>query len=182
MLFWTDKAILQIFPPELNTNRIDSIMASKFFTPYRSKDVKISLLLHHKELMMQHYDFLIYKIKDNVLVCTGYLPSKDYKNNYKVEIRCVAGKEPWCKIIEPAAILPSKNIHMYEDHSICLHFPSDMRWTGHVPIYKYTIPWIIEWVHYYELYLVNGGVWEGPESPAHLTEEDKNLTEDVEDV
>ncbi len=33
---------------------------------------------------------------------------------------------------------------------------------------------------YYELYLVNGGKWEGPESPVHIIEDDKNVAEELE--
>ncbi|NNV53869.1 hypothetical protein [Limnovirga soli] len=67
---------------------------------------------------------------------------------------------------------------MYSDHSLCLHYLKDMKWNGWTEIYKYTIPWAIEWIHYYEVYLVNGNKWEGPESPVHFTEFDKNKYED----
>jgi hypothetical protein len=70
---------------------------------------------------------------------------------------------------------------MYGDHSLCLHYPADMKWSGHTPLYKYTIPWIAEWILFYELYLINGGKWKGRESPVHLKEEEKNIKEDLND-
>ena len=154
-------------------------MASKFFIQYRSKYAKIGILEHHKKLMREHYDFLSYKIKSNVLIGTGWITSDDYLNRYKIELRCVAGREPYCKILEPERITPLREVHMYEDHSLCLNYPPDMKWSGRTPIYLYTIPWIIEWIHYYELFLINGGKWEGPESPVHFTENDKNINEDA---
>lgn len=160
-------------------NRIDFIMASKFFKPHRQQYAKTGILQYHMKLMQKHYNFLDYKINDNVLICSGWIINADYENRYKVEIRCVAGYEPHCKILQPAEIIPSKEIHMYENHSLCLHYPKDMNWNGWTLIYKYTIPWVSEWIHYYELYLVNGGKWEGPESPVHFTEEDKNIEEDL---
>lgn len=137
------------------------------------------MLKHHKILMEEHYTFLNYKIKNNVLICTGWISSEDYINKYKIEIRCVAGNEPYSKIIEPENILPTKEIHMYKDHSLCLHYPPDMKWSGRTPIYQYTIPWVVEWTHYYELYQINGNIWEGPESPIHFTEENKNIQQDI---
>jgi len=124
--------------------------------------------------------FLKCSIENNVLICKGKIESGDYKNKYKIEIRCVAGKEPKSTIIEPEAIEPSQQIHMYSDHSVCLHYPPDMKWNGRTEIFKYTIPWVIEWIHFYELYLVNGEKWLGRESPAHFKDEDKNIDTDIE--
>lgn len=70
---------------------------------------------------------------------------------------------------------PNKTIHMYKDHSLCLSYPPDIKWTERTNIHEYTIPWLSEWILYYELYLINGGDWEGKESPVHFTERDKNL-------
>lgn len=160
-------------------NHIDFIMPSKFFRTYKSKDLKKWLLERQKELLLEHYDFLECKIKDCVLICTGWIKSENYRNKYKIEMRCVAEKEPWVKIVEPSNIVPGNHIHMYEDHSLCLHYPSDMKWTGKTPIYRFTIPWIVEWILFYELYLVNGGNWEGPESPVHIKQEDRNVKQDI---
>ena len=134
--------------------------------------------MHHKKLIEQYYDFLKCTIKDKVLVCIGKIHNVDYKNDYQLEIKCIAGKEPYSKIVEPSGIIPDTKIHMYNDHSVCLHYPPDMKWNGLIPIYKYTIPWLVEWIHFYELYLINGGKWEGRESPVHFTEEDKNIAEE----
>ncbi|MGH2649503.1 MAG: hypothetical protein ACRDE8_18130 [Ginsengibacter sp.] len=154
-------------------------MASKFFKKHQQQFEKKGLLLHHKQLIENHYSFLKCKIENNVLVCKGVIIRPDYKNEYKVEVRYVAGKEPYCKIVEPDNILPCVKIHMYKDHSVCLHYPADMKWSGWTPIYQYTIPWLVEWTHYYELYLVNENKWEGPESPVHFTENEKNVKDNI---
>ena len=67
---------------------------------------------------------------------------------------------------------------MYQDYSLCLHYKPDMKWSSTTQIYQYTIPWLCEWIIFYELYLVNGNVWLGSESPFHLTEQDKNINAD----
>jgi hypothetical protein len=53
-----------------------------------------------------------------------------------------------------------------------------MKWNEKKQIYKYTVPWLIEWIIFYELYLVNGNIWEGRESPVHIVESDKNIDKD----
>lgn len=138
------------------------------------------MLWHQMMLIQQNYDFLKCRIEENILICTGWIVSNDYKNKYKFQLRCVSGAEPKSIILEPSNVEPCTAIHMYEDHSLCLHYPPDMKWSGWTHIYQYTIPWIVEWVHYYEIYLINGGIWEGRQSPVHFTEADKNIEEDFE--
>lgn len=162
-------------------NHIVFTMGSSFFRTHTQQTAKKSILQYQKKLIEQHYDFLKCRIEKNVLKCIGKVHSADFLNDYQIEIICVAGVEPYCKIVEPNDIEACNKIHMYEDHSLCLHYPQDMKWSGWTKIYKYTIPWVIEWIHYYELYLVNGKVWEGPESPVHFTEQDKNKDQDFEE-
>jgi hypothetical protein len=160
-------------------SHIDSIMGSNFFKQHIQERAKVGILQYHMKLLQKQYDFLSYKIEKNVLICTGEVTSPDFIHNYRIEIRCVAGLEPWCKIVTPESIKPSREIHMYTDHSLCLHYPPDMKWNGKTLIYKFTIPWVIEWIHFYEIFLINGGIWEGRESPAHFTDADRNISEDI---
>lgn len=134
--------------------------------------------MYQMKLIQKHFNFLDCRITDNVLVCKGVLSPHGCKNTYKIKIEYVAGYEPKSTVLYPF-IKPDRDIHMYDDHSLCLHYPKDMFWDERVSIYEYTVPWIAEWIHYYELYLVNGNIWEGPESPVHFTEEDKNINTNI---
>jgi hypothetical protein len=154
-------------------------MASKFFRNGVKRINKTSMLLHQKRLIEKHFSFLSCKMENNVLSCEGIIKSLDYKYDYRILVKCVYGLEPYVKIVEPNEIIPSSYIHMYDDFSLCLSYPKDMKWHCRTPIYSYTIPWIVEWCHYYELYLINGGVWEGPESPIHMQQNEKNIFEDI---
>lgn len=135
---------------------------------------KYAVLRYQQKLIEQHYDYLNCRIDNKVLVCTGKLKLQNCSNSYCVKIEYVAGFEPKSTIVSPV-IEPCKEIHMYNDHSLCLHYPPDMQWNEKVKIYQYTIPWISEWILYYETYLLNGNIWEGPESPSHFTESEKNI-------
>jgi len=139
------------------------------------------MLSHQKKLIEEHYTFLKCRVEENVLICKGIIRSPDFTSEYTVEIRCVYGQEPYSKIIAPSDIKPCIKIHMYDDHSLCLHYPKDMKWNSWTPVYRFTIPWIVEWIHYYELYLINGGIWEGPQSPVHMQESDKNIFQNLAD-
>jgi hypothetical protein len=107
----------------------------------------------------------------------GWVQPDGCNNRYKVKIECVAGCEPKTTVLYPK-IDPRIKIHMYQDHSLCLHYPPDMPWSEKIAIYKHTIPWLCEWFIFYELFLVNGNKWLGRESPVHIVEEDKNINKD----
>jgi hypothetical protein len=147
-------------------------MASEFIP--RSKPFnRIGVLTTQQLMLEKNFSFLNCYIHRGVLICTGKLDDVDWKDRYHIKIECVAGKEPKSTIIYPV-IPPSRDIHMYSDHSLCLSYDGDVIWNARTELYRYTIPWIVEWIHYYEIYLSNGGKWEGPESMAHLRIEDMN--------
>lgn len=151
-------------------------MSSMFLGKRRSYN-KYALLLLQQKKIEKYFPFLQCQIVDNVLVCIGSVQPENC-SKYKIKIEYVAGHEPKTTILYPY-IEPCKKIHMYQDHSLCLRYPPDMRWNERVDVYKYTIPWISEWIIFYEIYLLNGNKWDGPESPTHITEDDKNVNKDV---
>lgn len=97
------------------------------------------------------------------LVCRGELQPIDAVNKYKVEIRMRPNRKPVVRITSPK-IIPSSKIHTYSDGSLCLYYPADMVWKSTTLIADYTIPWIVEWILYYEIFQITGK-WEGNEAP-----------------
>lgn len=143
----------------------------------RTYDRYANLMLQKKRIEST-YKFLSCSIdRDNVLRCSGWLQPTNCEGVYKVKVEYVAGKEPKSTIISPF-VQHDPKIHMYSDHSLCLHYPPDMPWNEKINIAHYTIPWISEWIYYYEIYQLNGNIWEGPESPSHIRESDKNVNKD----
>lgn len=143
----------------------------------RKRDYRFGYLQAQQRLIEQHYDFLKCRIENNVLKCTGWLQPEGCKEAYKIRIEYVVGREPKTTILHPD-IQPSAKIHMYRDRSLCLHYPKDMKWTEQTKVYANTVPWLAEWLVYYELFQLNGGKWIGPESPDHLTEATININVD----
>ncbi|MES2377471.1 MAG: nucleotidyltransferase [Bacteroidota bacterium] len=143
----------------------------------RRHDHKFGYLKFQQHLIEKHYKFLKCRIENKVLKCTGQVTPIGSVRAYKVLIEYVVGKEPKVTILS-SDIKPSYKIHMYKDRSLCLSYPPDMRWTERSNIAELTIPWLAEWLVYYELYLVNGNIWQGPQSPAHLTEATRNINVD----
>ncbi len=139
---------------------------------------KYGFLTYQMQLLQRHFAFLTCRIERNVLRCTGWFQPEGCVNRYKILIEYVLGNEPKTSILSPD-IVPSKHIHMYRDRSLCLSYPPDLKWTERSRMAELTIPWLAEWTIYYELYLVNGNKWEGPQSPEHLTDATRNINMDI---
>lgn len=82
---------------------------------------------------------------------------------YKVKIQYREKKSPKVYILEPTIL--KKAPHRYSDGSLCLYYPYDKDFNSNLSMFSDTIiPWTVEWIYYYELWL-DTGVWWGPEAP-----------------
>jgi hypothetical protein len=104
------------------------------------------------------FSFLRCRIENDTLICRGiFQPESCSAYDVKIEFR--AGLFPQVYILNPE-IKPSADIHIYNEGSLCLFYPGELKWKDTTSIAENTIPWIFEWILFYELYLLTG-VWEG---------------------
>lgn len=126
-----------------------------------------SYRIHHlqKARIEKAYDCFRCRLLEHgkCIVCTGRLKPLPEIEEYRVTIQQVDGTAPYVFITSPE-IAYNEEIHMYKDRRLCLYFPEDMKWTSNLSIAELTIPWINEWIIYYELYKISGK-WEGPSAP-----------------
>jgi hypothetical protein len=103
------------------------------------------------------------RLSHRTLECIGeILPSVDCAT-YRVRFRYKQGDVPKVWIEDPP-IAPSPRIHRFRDGSLCLYFWREDPWKSSDDIHRKIIPWIAEWLVFYELYLITGK-WLGPEAP-----------------
>jgi hypothetical protein len=131
------------------------------FPSIRSK-VKNSYGFSHyqKQIIESRYSFLKCKIENGILKAKGTFSIPGSKN-YQVRINYQPGLPPMVFIDKPSIEFCSE-IHVYSGGNLCLYYPGDQHWKTNTLIADYTIPWIFEWIAYYEIYLFSGK-WEGPE-------------------
>ena len=53
---------------------------------------------------------------------------------------------------------------MYRTGDLCLYHPLSQPWQGTEDLHATILPWVAEWLVFYELYLTKGR-WLGPEIP-----------------
>jgi len=115
-----------------------------------------------KRELEKKFSFLKCRIENDTLICRGVF-QPDNCNAYDVRIEFRAGCFPQVYILNPE-IKPNADIHIYNEGSLCLFYPGDLKWKDTTSIAENTIPWIFEWILFYELYLLTG-VWEGEYVP-----------------
>ncbi len=135
---------------------------------YKKKGIDPFLIhYNHKREIENLLDCFRCTATRNDLRCIGYLQPIPEVEVYKVQIIFRADEKPKVFIKTPEVKYDIK-AHMYKDSSLCLYYPVEFKWTNETSIVKFLIPWINEWIIYYEIYKLNGGVWIGPEAPHSL--------------
>jgi hypothetical protein len=114
-------------------------------------------MLQKKEIE-KNFSFLRCRIENDTLICRGIFKPEGC-NAYDVKIEFRAGLFPQVYILNPE-VKPNADIHIYNEGSLCLFYPGELKWKKTTSIAENTIPWIFEWILFYELYLLTG-VWEG---------------------
>ncbi|TCA66784.1 hypothetical protein E0J09_03170 [Rhizobium leguminosarum bv. viciae] len=88
--------------------------------------------------------------------------------NYRLEIRYVVGDFPEVRVRSPELVKVPENPdgplpHIYgplSDPTLCLFDPAADEWDGCMLISRTTVPWSIDWITFYEFWLMTG-VWSG---------------------
>ena len=92
----------------------------------------------------------------------GKLRPLDFSESYDVRIDYRVGSKPKVWVLG----LPSREKeseskripHRFADGSICLYYGDE--WTADKPIARTLVPWLLEWLLFYEGWLVTGE-WQG---------------------
>ena len=122
-----------------------------------------------KKLMNQFFPGFLCTYSRRRLTCLGKITPSEGCDTYTVKIDYVAGETPKVWILNPK-IRMNSDTHVYADGSLCLYYPPESPWKNTDNLHEKTLPWIAEWLVFYELYLIKG-VWLGKSAPHPLPRE-----------
>jgi hypothetical protein len=97
------------------------------------------------------------RIRRGELTCDIRLQPTPASCAYAVRLSYRCGRRPDVTVIDPALQLrrgAAKLPHVYKDDVLCLNFPGE--WRDDMLLAHTVVPWISEWLVYYELWLVTG--------------------------
>ena len=96
-------------------------------------------------------------------VWVGYLQPTEFSRRYKVKIQYRVKTPPKIWVVSPA--LHPKAPHRFDDGSLCVYWAREGDWGPDMPFHETIIPWVAEWLFYYEMWL-DTGKWLGSSSHA----------------
>ena len=158
----SDKAVIKNKP-----HRFYGGHSTPYFFPEQKFKNKFPFALYQKSAIEKTYDFLKCRIDNGKLVCIGEL-QPDGCDKYSIRVEFQAGYEPQV-FITSHDIKPSNEIHIYKEGHLCLFYPGDLKWKNNLKVAEYIIPWVAEWIVFYELWLMTGE-WMGAEAPHSIIE------------
>lgn len=121
-----------------------------------------ALACYQKYHIDKNYNCFKTSVIKGKVICSGEIQPTPECEKYKVKIEFFPGRQPQVFIKSPD--LPSNNeIHIYNEGFLCLFDPSETQWKDTLKMSEYTIPWLVEWILYYELWKITGK-WEGKSS------------------
>jgi hypothetical protein len=85
----------------------------------------------------------------------GKLQPSEYSDRYKVKITYRNGSPPQAFVIDPPLVKNSPHIYS-PDGSLCLYYPKEQPWRKNWLIAKIFVPWISEYLYFYECWLETG--------------------------
>lgn len=98
----------------------------------------------------------------------GIVRPSELSREYVIQIRYRVRKSPEITVVRPklqdrgdGKPLP----HIYPGPKLCVYHPRYEDWTGADLIGQTIIPWVSEWLHFYELWLATGEWLGGGEQP-----------------
>ena len=99
------------------------------------------------------------------LVWTGSVKPSPSSTEYVVEVSYSVDRRPKVRIVSPLLVDPPKlsEIHRYKDGTLCLHLHE--QWNQTFFMADKIMPWILEWLVFYEGWLLTGEWLGGGEHP-----------------
>ena len=114
-------------------------------------------------LLKQYYTESIITINKNKgFTWIAELKSSPLGESYTVKLNFDIGSRPRVYIIVPENLpLPAnekrlKHVYNHDLQELCLYYPKDKEWHDGKMIGSTIVPWTIEWLYHYELWLITG--------------------------
>lgn len=116
--------------------------------------------------LKRDYSFGSMKITGDQLTWEGILKSSPIGDEYLIKVLYKKNDVPKIFVLEPKNLkLPEGKtnlMHVY-DHDkqrLCLYYPNAKEWNSTKTIASTIMPWTIEWLYHYEMWLITGD-WTG---------------------
>jgi len=117
------------------------------------------ILLREKAYLKRYFPNFRVEVNGNILKCEGSMKPTAFSQSYRFELIYQYGKNPKTRILSSHILIDLK-IHMFENGYLCLYYWKENPWNIKYHLFETIIPWLAEWILYYEVYELTGK-WQG---------------------
>lgn len=98
----------------------------------------------------------------NEVLWKGDLTPSPLSQTYKVKVHLVRGRRPKITVLAPKLCIPDgQNLpHVYSQKDLCLYYPNGKEWNEEKFLATTILPWAVEWLYHYEIWLITNE-WTG---------------------
>ena len=152
------------------------------FTVQKKKNKRISLIIQAGKLKSMFPNSIIKRIKEEKLEWIGELQPTPLSKKYKVKFIYKRNKGVSAYVIEPKPLERYGDLkslpHVYstKEQKLCLYYPGIREWDVTMFYTETIVPWISEWLFYYELWLSTGDWLGGGVHPQIKNEKNEKET------
>lgn len=121
----------------------------------RNRSWQYSRAVFEMLCMKKHAPTFQVSLSGMTLNSRGTLQTEENGTQYRIQITYMPWEAPKIHVVRPK-ICFNKEIHMYEDESLCLYDWRQQPWQPQWHIHETIIPWTAEWLVFFELYELSG--------------------------
>jgi len=98
----------------------------------------------------------------NKLTWEGMLKSSPLGDEYKIKLVYENGQSPKVFVLEPQPLKLAEgktrlpHVYDHQKQRLCLYYPDGREWNSSKPIAQTIMIWTMEWLYFYELWLITG--------------------------
>lgn len=111
----------------------------------------ITAAMQLTKILKEYNNVKSHKLEKDILNIVMEIKATQSSKTYNVKIRYKLGEKPVVIVtnIEEGTKLP----HTYLNNNLCLYYPKSKEWSKYDYISDTIIPWISEWLYFYEIWL-----------------------------
>ncbi|RUR41861.1 hypothetical protein ELS18_02265 [Clostridium perfringens] len=114
----------------------------------------ITTAMQLAKILKEYKNVKNHKLEKGSLTLTIEIRPTKLSRSYDVNIKYKLGKKPIISIINIDSLKDIKLPHTYKNNELCLYYPKNREWTKYDYISDTIIPWISEWLYFYEVWTI----------------------------
>lgn len=120
---------------------------------WKVKNINLTVQTNNLKKLFPNSKF---KSSHSCLIWIVELTPSEMSKTYEVRLTYKLGEKPVVEVINPKLIIPEgKSLpHVFSGNKLCLYLADE--WRGDMLISNTIVPWISEWLLYYEIWLTTG--------------------------